>query len=149
MRRRFDHLPKVVAMLACVLLLAGAARADKIVLKNGRKIVAYNVVEDGDKVRYETSAGQMALPKSIVDHIEKGGFLARMGSPAAAAASLNLEPPEPAATAGDSEIDKSAVRDGSVDRNYINNVESGAASGGEKAMKAARAHHAASRFEMS
>src|SRR5258708_25176078 len=91
----------------------------------------------------------MALPKSIVDHIEKGGFLAPMGSSAAAAANLNLEPPEPAATAGDSEIDQGAVHDGSVDRNYINNLENGAASGGEKAMQAARAHHGASRVERS
>ena len=106
-------------MLACVLMLAGAARADKIVLKNGRKIIAYNVVEDGDKIRYETSAGQLALPKSIVDHIEKGGITPFMGSPtsAIAAASLDLEPAETAATAGESEIDKAAVHDGLVDLN--------------------------------
>src|SRR6266850_5545247 len=103
MRHLVNRLRRVLAALGCVLLFACVARADKIVLKNGRKIIANNVVEDGDKVRYETSAGQMALPKSIVDHIEKGGFLAPMGSPAAAAASLNLEPPEPAVTAGDSE----------------------------------------------
>ena len=148
MRRGIIHLPKTLAMLACVLLLAGAARADKIVLKNGRKIIAYNVVEDGDKVRYETPAGQMALPKSIVDHIEKGGILPLMGSPAAAAANLNLEPAEPAATAVDFEIDKGALHDGSVDRNYINELETGAATGSAKAIKAARAHHAAARFEM-
>jgi len=135
-------------MLACVLLFAGAARADKIVLKNGRKIIAYNVVEDGDKVRYETAAGQMALPKSIVDHIEKGGLMPMTGSPASAAASLSLEPPEAAATAGESEIDKNAVHDGAVDRNYINALESGAGAGGEKASQASRAHHAASRFEI-
>jgi tetratricopeptide (TPR) repeat protein len=148
MPRIVNQLPKVLAMVGCVLLLAGVARADKIVLKNGRKIIAYNVVEDGDKIRYETSAGQLALPKSIVDHIERGGLMPGMGSPAAAAASLNLEPPEPAATANESEIDKGAVHDGSVDRNYINNLESGAAAGGEKAIRAARAHLAASRFEM-
>ena len=135
-------------MLACVLMLAGAARADKIVLKNGRKIIASNVVEDGDKIRYETSAGQLALPKSIVDHIEKGGLVPMMGSPAAAAASLDLEPAETAATVGESEIDKSAVHDGTVDRNYINHLESGAAAGGAQAIQAARAHHAAARFEM-
>ena len=93
-------------MLACALLCAGAARADKIVLKNGRKIIASNVVEDGDKVRYETSAGQMALPKSIVDHIEKGGLMPMMDSPAAAAASLGMEPPELAPTANGAEIDQ-------------------------------------------
>src|ERR1700741_1412573 len=148
MRRGIIHLPKTLAMLACVLLLAVAARADKIVLKNGRKIIAYNVVEDGDKIRYETSAGQLALPKSIVDHIEKGGIMPLTGSPAAAvaAASLDLEPAETAVTASETEIDKGAVHDGSVDRNYINHLESGAAAGGEKAIQAARAHHAASRF---
>jgi len=138
----------MLAVLACVLMLAGAARADKIVLKNGRKIIASNVVEDGDKIRYETSAGQLALPKSIVDHIEKGGLVPMMGSPAAAAASLDLEPAESAATVGESEIDKSAVHDGTVDRNYINHLESGAAAGGAQAIQAARAHHAASRLEM-
>src|ERR1700722_20317760 len=148
MRSLGNQLPRVLAMLACVLLLAGGARADKIVLKNGRKIIAYNVVEDGDKVRYETSAGQLALPRSIVDHIEKGGLMPVIGSPAAAAAGLNLEPPEPAATAGDSEIDKSAVHDGAVDRNYINNLESRAGAGDAQALRAARAHHAASEFEL-
>ncbi len=138
----------MLAVLACVLMLAGAARADKIVLKNGRKIIASNVVEDGDKIRYETSAGQLALPKSIVDHIEKGGLVPMMGSPAAAAASLDLEPAESAATVGESEIDKSAVHDGTVDRNYINHLESGAAAGSAQAIQAARAHHAASRLEM-
>src|SRR5579859_875751 len=148
MRRGMIHLPKVLAMLGCVLLLAGAARADKIVLKNGRKIIAYNVVEDGDKIRYETAAGQLALPKSIVDHIEKGGLMPIMGSPAAEAANLDLQPVETAATAGESGIDNGAVHDGAVDRNYINNLESAAAAGGAKAIQAARAHHAASRFEM-
>jgi tetratricopeptide (TPR) repeat protein len=146
MRHLVNRLPRVLAVLGCVLLFACLARADKIVLKNGRKIIAYNVVEDGDKVRYETSAGQLALPKSIVDHIEKGGLMPMMGSPAAAAASLDLEPPETAATAGESEIDKGAVHDGSVDRNYINQLESGA--GGTQAIQAARAHLAAARFEM-
>jgi tetratricopeptide (TPR) repeat protein len=135
-------------MLACVLFSAAAARADKIVLKNGRKIVAYNVVEDGDKVRYETSAGQMALPKSIVDHIEKGGLVPGMGSPAAA--SLNLEPsPELPATANAAEIDASAVHDGAVDRAYLARLESDTRSGGTTANQAAaRGHHAASQFEL-
>jgi len=148
MPRGIGYLPKMLSMLALVLSFSTAALADKIVLKNGRKIVAYNVVEDGDKVRYETSAGEMALPKSIVDHIERGGLMPVMGSPAAATASLNLEPPETPPTAGESEIDKSAVHDGAVDRNYINRVESGMAAGSAQAIQAARAHHAAAEFEM-
>ena len=40
---------KILAILACAMSWANTARADKIVLKNGRIIVAQNVVEDGDK----------------------------------------------------------------------------------------------------
>src|SRR5258708_4381360 len=47
MRSLVNQLPKMLAMLSCVLMLAGAARADKIVLKNGRKIIASTVVEAG------------------------------------------------------------------------------------------------------
>ena len=136
-------------MFVCALMCAGAARADKIVLKNGRKIIASNVVEDGDKVRYETSAGQMALPKSIVDHIEKGGLMPVMDSPAAAAASLSIEPPELAPTANGSEIDQNAVHGGAVDRSYIAHLESETRTGGAMASQAAaRAYHAASQFEL-
>ena len=51
---------------ALLLLVASSASADTIVLKNGRRIIASNVIEDGDHVRYETPAGQMSIPKSIV-----------------------------------------------------------------------------------
>src|SRR5208337_3161764 len=114
---------RIALLLAGMLLAAAAARADKIVLKNGRKIVAYNVVEDGDKVRYETPAGEMALPKSIVDHIERGGLLPVTESPAQAAASLNIAPPAMETTANATEIDRGAVHDGSIDRNYIAQLE--------------------------
>ena len=140
---------KILGLAACALLLAGVARADKIVLKNGRKIVAYNVVDDGNMIRYETSAGQLALPKSIVDHIERGGLPAMMDSPAAAAASLNLEPPELPTNANASEIDKNAVHDGAVDRNYIAHLETEARNGGAPAgQAAARAYYAAAQFDL-
>ena len=127
---------------------AGVARADKIVLKNGRQIVAYNVTDDGDKVHYETSAGQLSIPKSIVDHIEKG-LMPVMESPAAAAASINVEPPAMEATADAAEIDHAAVHDGAIDRDYIAKMESQARGGDAKANeKAALAHHAAAQFEL-
>jgi tetratricopeptide (TPR) repeat protein len=139
---------KFLAMLAGALLLAGATRADKIVLKNGRKITASNVVEDGNMVRYETSAGQLAIPKSIVDHIERG-LPAMLESPAAEAARLNLEPPELPSNAKDSEIDKNAVHDGGVDREYIARLENEARSGEKPASQAAaRASYAAAQFEI-
>jgi tetratricopeptide (TPR) repeat protein len=139
---------RILVLLAGVLVSAGVARADKIVLKNGRQIVAYNVTDDGDKVHYETSAGQLSIPKSIVDHIEKG-LMPVMESPAAAAASINVEPPAMEATADAAEIDHAAVHDGAIDRDYIAKMESQARGGDAKANeKAALAHHAAAQFEL-
>jgi hypothetical protein len=48
---------------------AGLASADTIVLKNGRRIVAANVSEENGRVSYETSAGRLTLPKSIVERV--------------------------------------------------------------------------------
>jgi tetratricopeptide (TPR) repeat protein len=142
-------LAKLALAICVVLVCAGAARADKIILKNGRTIIASNVREEGDKVRYETSAGELSLPKSIVDHIEKGGLMPMAQSPAAAAASLNLAPPPAETSASMPEIDQAAVHDGSVDRDYIAKVETEASAGNAAAkIKAALAHHAASQFEV-
>jgi len=79
--------------------------------------------EDGDKSA-TNSAGQLALPKSIVDHIEKGGLVPMMGSPAAAAPAW-IWSLRNSRNRGESEIDKGAVQDGSVDPNYINRLEAG------------------------
>jgi tetratricopeptide (TPR) repeat protein len=140
---------RMLAFLVAILGCVTPARADKIVLKNGRVIVANNVKEEGDKVQYETSAGELSIPKSIVDHIEKGGLLPTMASPAAAAANLNMAPPPVEATANGAEIDQAAVHDGSVDRDYIARLEGLARGGGARAnQKAALAHHAAAQFEL-
>ncbi|MHB8504076.1 MAG: hypothetical protein ACYDHE_24420, partial [Candidatus Acidiferrales bacterium] len=90
-----------ILLLAVAFLFAGAAaRADTIVLKNGRRIAALSARVEGDKVTYETSAGELSLPKSIVDHIEKGGAVPIGDSPAAAAANLAITPPAMEATSG-------------------------------------------------
>lgn len=134
--------------LALLWVCVPAVLADKIVLKNGRKIVAANVTEDANKVYYETSAGQLSIPKSIVDHIEKG-LTPVMGSPAADAANLPIPPPTVEATADAAEIDSAAVHDGAIDREYLARVENEARGGNRKANdKAALAHHAAAQFEL-
>src|SRR5271154_7455467 len=90
-------------LCAVVFFAAVGAHADTIVLKNGRRIVASNVREEGDKVKYETSAGELSLPKAIVDHIEKGGGVPMGDSPAAVAANLSITPPAMGAISGGSE----------------------------------------------
>jgi len=140
---------RVLCALALLSMAAVEARADKIVLKNGRKILAYNVVEVGDKIQYETAAGQLSIPKSIVDHIEKGGLMPMAESPAAAAASLNIAPPEVEPTAITAQIDQAVVLDGAIDRAYIAGLESEASGGGASATwRAALAHHAAAQYEL-
>src|SRR5579864_5450540 len=137
---------------AALLFLTSGAAADTIVLKNGRRIAALSAVEEGDKVKYMTSAGELSLPKSIVDHIEKGGFVATAGPPGDATANLTIAPPEIRSVGGSeiAEIQRSAVHDGSIDREYIGKLEREARSGNSEAsFNAALGHHAASIFELS
>jgi Tfp pilus assembly protein PilF len=138
-----------VALAALLWCLAGsspAAAGDTIVLKNGRRIVALAVVEEGDKVRYQTAAGDLTLPKSIVDHIEKGGAVSMPESREATAANMGITPPAMEASA---EIEKAVVHDGGIDHNYLARVEGETRSGDAAAnTKAARALHAASQFEL-
>ena len=139
---------RTVVLMAVVMALGAAARGDKIVLKNGRQIVAYHVVEDGDRVRYETSAGELSIPKSIVDHVEKSGLMPMKESPAEAAA--NIPPPAMEVSANGSEIDQAAVHDGTIDQDYIWRLDVEARKGGKAANeRAALAHHAAAQYELS
>lgn len=118
-------------------------------MKNGRRILALTAKIEGDKVTYETSAGELSLPKSIVDHIEKGGAVPMEGSPAAAAANLAITPPAVETSSGGTEIESDAVHDGAIDREYIAKMEGAARNGGPRAnMSAALAHHAAAQFEL-
>ncbi|MGC0772589.1 MAG: hypothetical protein WB543_06605 [Candidatus Acidiferrum sp.] len=140
-----------ILLLAAIIFLSGAAaQADTIVLKNGRRIAALSARVEGDKVTYETSAGELSLPKSIVDHIEKGGSIPMRDSPAAAAANLAITPPAMETTSEGSEIENGAVHDGSIDRDYIAKLEGAARTGGQRAnLSAALAHHVAAQFESS
>src|SRR5580658_6458654 len=90
-------------LFAVLFFAAASAAADTIVLKNGRRIVALSVREEGDRVTYETNAGELSLPKSIIDHIEKGGAAPMGDSPAAAAANLAITPPAMVTVSGGAE----------------------------------------------
>jgi tetratricopeptide (TPR) repeat protein len=139
------------ALLGVALLLVNAGTtADTIVLKNGRRILAFNVMEVGEKVKYETSAGELSLPKSIIDHIEKRGMVPMAGSAAANASNLAITPPAmDAAGGGSGEIEHTAVHDGAIDRQYIAKLEGEARSGAAPAgINAAIGHHSAAMFEL-
>ncbi|HVS74857.1 MAG TPA: hypothetical protein VHE23_05480, partial [Candidatus Acidoferrales bacterium] len=139
----------IVATLSCGL----AARADTIVLKNGRRIFASNVIEENGKVSYETSAGRLSLPKSIVDHVERG-TLGPVDAGGQSASSLAITPPVASDAAADSAsleaISRAVVHDGAIDYGYLAGLEGEArAHGREASERAALAHHAAAQFELS
>jgi tetratricopeptide (TPR) repeat protein len=145
---RFFH-PLAVGLSLLVVLVAKDARADTIVLKNGRRIAALSVAVEGDKVRYMTSAGELALPKSIVDHIEKGGPAQMPVSLSGAAANLAITPPSVEATGADAAVENGAVHGGVVDRDFLASMASEAQSGAPGANhKAALAYHAVAQFEL-
>ena len=139
-------------LLFSVALFSWSARAaaDTIVLKNGRRILALSVVEEGGKVKYLTSAGELSLPKSIVDHIERGGAGPMSDSPGAGAANLTITPPAMESSGASAEIERAAVHDGAIDREYIAKLEGAARGGGKQAnLSAALGHLAAANFELS
>ena len=133
-----------------VALCSMAVSADTIVLKNGHRISASNVVEVGDKIRYETSVGELSLPKSIVDRIEKGGAGPRGASAADNASNMAITPPAMDAAGGNGgEIERAVIHDGAIDRQSIAKLEAETRSGSPVAgMSAAVAHHAAANFEL-
>jgi predicted negative regulator of RcsB-dependent stress response len=136
-----------VAALAVVLLgvtCASASASDTIVLKNGRRIIATNVVEVGDRVTYDTPAGQMSIPKSIVDRIDRDGFAFNSS---AAAAPPPVSAPEIEPVRGYEDISAKAVHDNAIDFSYLAQLETDARSGNRIAVdKATAAHYAAAQF---
>ncbi|HMD30807.1 MAG TPA: tetratricopeptide repeat protein [Candidatus Acidoferrales bacterium] len=132
------------------------ASADTIVLKSGRRIRATSVVEENGRVSYETSAGRLSLPLSSVDHVERGNSvdMGSGGSSAAAAGAtseISSSSPPPAVTSSDADaISKTVLAGGSIDRNYIEQLEIAAQNGGGKDAgdRVALAHHVAAQFEL-
>ncbi len=105
--------------LAWAVVFALGSAADTIVLKNGRRVVAESVTEEGSRVIYQTQQGAFTLPKSLVDRVERDSS------------------PTPAASDGGTGLRKSAavpklpVRsatperlfvDGQVDRRYLEDL---------------------------
>ncbi len=136
-------------LIAFFLVLAvSSAAADTIVLKNGRRIVAANVVEDGDRITYETAAGQTSIPKSIVARIDHDNF--SYSSADAKASAPPVSAPQIDPVRGYDDVARFTVHDNSIDFAYIAELENNARSGGAAAVeKVAATHYAAAQFLVS
>ncbi len=134
--------PAAPFILLLVLAVSSSAAADTIVLKNGRRIVATDVTDDGQHVTYQTPAGQLSIPKSIVARIDKDDFAY---TPAASEPPVSAPQVEP--VRGYEDVMALAVHDNSIDYGYLARLEEEARSGSPIGVaKLAAAHHAAAQF---
>jgi tetratricopeptide (TPR) repeat protein len=138
---------RAAKILAGVLLFALPVSADVIVLKSGRRISATNVVEEGERVSYETSAGRLSIRKELVERVERGAvapgtFAAAVEAPVEFQSSRPVELGE-----GYEEVMRATVGAGAVDRDYIARLEEEAKRGGaEPVRRVLMAYRAASEF---
>ena len=76
---------RVVLHLAWILLVVASTSslgiADIIYLKNGHQITAKVLSESAKQVVYESGGGEISIPRSVVDHIEKGPVSSDMDPP--------------------------------------------------------------------
>lgn len=105
-------------MLAAATTLA---RADIIVLKNGKRIVVDTAREKNGRIEYEIGDNSFAIPKTSVDHIESG-----IGTPTAVAPKSDIPEFVPSETvAPPSDLTIQVVRDGKLDVDALSALENG------------------------
>lgn len=153
MRSSAAHILRSFALLCLAGLLPGVTSADTIYLKNGKKITAAHVVQENGQVTYDTAAGQLSLPSSIVDHVvrEAAPLDSTAGTPADRAANLPIAPPSAAPATSTDDAALSAVRDGSIDLNLLAKLESEASANPTPSavLRVIAAETAAAQFEIS
>jgi tetratricopeptide (TPR) repeat protein len=144
---------RLFAAMCFAAAMSVAASADTIYLKNGRKITADHVVQGNGQVSYETSAGTMSLPASIVDRVvhDAATLAPTAGTPSDRAANLPIAPPNAFGTASNDEDARAAVRDGSIDLGLLGRLESEASANPSPTAVArvVAAESAAAQFEIS
>jgi tetratricopeptide (TPR) repeat protein len=105
------------------MVLASAAWADTIHLKNGRTILADHVRENGNRYEYDIGDDSYAIPKNSVDRVEAGGMPALAASGAGKSDDLPVfVPAESLANEGD--LPKTIIKDGKVDPDAVAKLES-------------------------
>ena len=125
--------------------MSSSAAADTIVLKNGRRIIAENVTEDDSHVTYQTAAGQLSIPKSIVARVEHDNFGYSSASRASAEPPVSAPQVEP--VPGYEDVQALAVHDNAIDFAYLSRLDADARSGSAVAIaRIAAAQHAAAQF---
>jgi tetratricopeptide (TPR) repeat protein len=118
---------RLTFLALAVAALPPAGLADTIYLKNGHKIIAQVTREDAKQVVYEIPGGELAIPRGIVDHIEKSPLPAPEATsgetaPRTSSARELPLPPSPL-TEPSSDGDSPVIKDGAVDEAYLQRLE--------------------------
>jgi tetratricopeptide (TPR) repeat protein len=123
------------------------ASADTIVLKNGRRIIASDVTQDAEHITYQTPAGQMSIPKSIVLRVERDDLSYSSASRADGPPPVSAPQIE---VRGYEDVAHLTVHDNAIDFTYLAQLETEARSGSQSTIdRLAAAHHAAAQFLLS
>ncbi len=133
-------LQRVTSFLIFSALVVTGASADTIFLKNGRKILADQVREKGNRYEYDIGEDTYAIPKSTVDHIEAGGAPVHSRAGSAAVELPALAPANRLATEGD--LVGKIINEGKVNPEALSSLESKG-----KAELSATAEFIAGKFE--
>ena len=153
MRSPAAHPYRFFAVLCLASAIPGALFADTIYLKNGRKITATHVVQENGQVSYETSAGRLSFPVSIVDRVvhDDSSPISTAGTPADRAANLPIAPPNGLDAPSTDAAASAAVRDGSIDNGLLSKLESEATANPTPTAvaRAVAAERAVAQFEIS
>jgi hypothetical protein len=153
MRFPAAHSLRSFAVVCLLLAIPGCVCADTIYLKNGRKITATRVVTENGQVSYETPAGRLSFPLSIVDRVvhDDSSPISTVGTPADRAANLPIAPPDALAKPSADPAASGAVRDGSIDTGLLSKLESEATANSTPTAVArvVAAESAAAQFEIS
>jgi hypothetical protein len=114
---------RLVALLAlCFIIAASNLLADIIYLKNGRKIVAEVAHEDAKQVILVREEGELTIPRSLVDHIEKSPLAAEEPLREAAPA-LDLPLPPPPVTEPSADSPSSVIEANAIDEAYLQQLD--------------------------
>lgn len=125
---RSFSLPFLAAIAVLTLAAVSPLRADTIYLKNGKKIVAMVERQDDKQLFCQKGDAEFSIPKSSVDHVEKGPLPSEDNQPDAASDSPQESrhpvplPPPPTRDASVA-LDSPAINNGEIDQAYLLNVE--------------------------
>lgn len=116
--------PSVIFLLALIWVVP--VSADIVHLKNGRKIWADHVRENGAHLEYDVGDNSYAIPRSLVESVESGGVPPAIASSSAETGASQDTPNFVPSDNGDTDADlpSQIIHDGHVDTDALSSLES-------------------------